>query len=216
MAITFYYGSGSPFAWKVWLALEHKQLPYAFERVMFDSGELKSERYLAINPRGKIPALVDGDLALYESNAIVEYLEDRYPERTILGDAPAERARNRCMAAEADNYLYPLQRELFTQTLFRPADKGRDLEAIGRVHSAILGELERWERALSGAPFFGGAGPRLSDFAAYPVLRGLTRVDQREPEHGLGERLPPWLHGYFARLEALPYASKTWPPHWKG
>lgn len=215
MAITFYYGSGSPFAWKVWLALEHKQLPYKFERVMFDSGELKSDAYLAINPRGKVPVLVDDALAVYESNAIAEYLEDRYPERTILGASAAERARTRRLAAEADNYLYPLQRDLFTQTLFRAADKGRDLEAIARTHAAILGELERWERALSGAPFFGGEGPMLSDFAAYPVLRGFTRVDQREPEHGLGERLPAWLRGYFARLEALPYAGKTWPPHWK-
>ena len=41
MALTFYYGSGSPFAWKVWLTLEHKQIPYEFRLLSFDRGDLK-------------------------------------------------------------------------------------------------------------------------------------------------------------------------------
>jgi len=41
MAIDFYYGSGSPFAWRVWLALEHKALPYELKVMSFDSGDLE-------------------------------------------------------------------------------------------------------------------------------------------------------------------------------
>src|SRR5262249_4157483 len=76
MALTFYYGSGSPFAWRVWLALEHKHIPYTFKRMQFDNGDLHTPEYLAINPRHKVPAIVDDGFALYESAAIVEYLED--------------------------------------------------------------------------------------------------------------------------------------------
>jgi glutathione S-transferase len=216
MAITFYYGSGSPFAWKVWLTLEHKGLGYELKRLQFNQAELKSPEYLAINPRGKVPTLVDGDLVVYESSAIVEYLEERYPERPVLGTTPAERARVRRLAAEAENYLYPSQRELFVQTLFRPTEKGRDAEAIARAHDNLLAELARWEKALASAPFLGGETPNLADYATFPPLRGIQRVDEREPEHGLGSRWPAWALAYLQRMEALPAVQTTWPPHWKG
>jgi glutathione S-transferase len=216
MSITFYYGSGSPFAWKAWLVLEHKAQPYEAKRVMFDASELKSEAFLALNPRGKVPVLVDGDTVVYESNAIVEYLEERFSARTVLGDTPAERSRTRRIAAEADHYLYPLQRALFTETLFRPADKGRDAEAIAKIHGQILSELPHWERSLSGAEHFGGAAPSLADYAAYPILRALRRVDEREPANGLGARAPAWLSAYLDRMDALASVKATWPPHWKG
>ncbi|MEQ1517941.1 MAG: glutathione S-transferase family protein, partial [Usitatibacteraceae bacterium] len=77
--IKFYFGSGSPYAWKVWLALEHKKLPYEAKRMTFDGGELKLPEFTAINPRQKVPALVDNGFAMYESSAMLEYLEDQYP-----------------------------------------------------------------------------------------------------------------------------------------
>ncbi len=84
MAITFYYGSGSPFAWRVWLALEHKQLPYELKLMSLQNGELKKAEFLAINPRGKVPVLVDEGWVIRESAVILEYLEERYPDRPIF------------------------------------------------------------------------------------------------------------------------------------
>src|SRR6202795_3087408 len=55
MSLTFYYGSGSPFAWRVWLALEHKQIPYQLEVLSFDRGDTKTPAFLAIKPRGRGP-----------------------------------------------------------------------------------------------------------------------------------------------------------------
>lgn len=53
------------------------------------SADLSSRReYLAINPRGQVPALVDGDVRIYESVAIVEYLERRYPEPPLIPSEP--------------------------------------------------------------------------------------------------------------------------------
>ncbi|HVO04591.1 MAG TPA: glutathione S-transferase family protein, partial [Candidatus Cybelea sp.] len=79
MAITFYFGSGSPYAWKVWLALEHKGIPHEAKRLTFDPDQTKTPEFLKINPSGKVPALVDGDARLYENAAICLYLADKYP-----------------------------------------------------------------------------------------------------------------------------------------
>ena len=47
MALTFYYGSGSPYAWRVWFALEHKQVPYELQVMSFSAGDLRKPEYLA-------------------------------------------------------------------------------------------------------------------------------------------------------------------------
>jgi glutathione S-transferase len=89
MALRFYCGSGSPPAWKVWLALEHKQIPYELVLLSFQDGDLKKADFLAKNPRGKVPLLEDGAFLLWESAAILEYLEERFPERPLLPALPA-------------------------------------------------------------------------------------------------------------------------------
>ena len=105
--IVLYYGSGSPYAWRVQLALEHKALPYERKVLSFSAGDTKKPEFLALNPRHRVPVIVDGDFALYESNAIVEYLDDAYAGRgqpLFPGDA-RNRALVRRLVAEADNYF---------------------------------------------------------------------------------------------------------------
>ena len=60
----FYYGSGSPYAWRVWLALEHKNLQYQRINLSFQDGDLKKDSFLSMNPRGKVPVLVDGEVTI--------------------------------------------------------------------------------------------------------------------------------------------------------
>ena len=69
MALTFYYGSGSPYAWRVWLALEHKAIAYELKAVSFSTGDLTKPEFLALNPRHKVPTIADGNFSLYESAA---------------------------------------------------------------------------------------------------------------------------------------------------
>jgi len=213
MSLTFYYGSGSPFAWKVWLALEHKQLPHEFKLLSFDRKEHRTPEFLAINPRGKVPALVDGELSMWESGTILEYLEDRYPERPLLPKDPAGRWLARRIVAEADNYLYPAQRALMVGTLFKPAAE-RDAAAIAVAQEAVLVELERFAGYLRGDWFAGALS--IADFTVYPYLRLLTRVEERLPEFGFSGRFPAPISAYMQRFAALPYHEKTMPPHWKG
>ena len=72
MALTFYTGSGSVPGWKVHLTLEHKQIPYEIRWLSFQAGDLKKPDYLAVNPRGRTPAITDGDFSLRESGVIAE------------------------------------------------------------------------------------------------------------------------------------------------
>jgi glutathione S-transferase len=212
MALIFYYGSGSPYAWKVWLALEHKRIPYEFRLLSFDQGDTRSPDYLAVNPRGKVPAVVDDGFALWESGPILEYLEERYPEPPLLPREPRARATARRLAAEADAYLGPAVFELFAVTLYGKGEG--DADAIAKAQRAVLDEAERFAGAMAGDYLVGDLS--LADFAAFCHVRLLGRIDERQPRNGIGSRLPSRIAAWMARIEALPYYAKTIPPHWKG
>ena len=213
MALDFYYGSGSSYAWKVWLVLEQKQIPYNLKLLSFDKEETRSPAFLALNPRGKVPTIAHDGFALWESNAILEYLEERFPERPLLPKDVKARATVRRLMCEADNYLAPALNALFDATLFCPEDK-QEAGTIKAAQDGMVAELKNWDAMLTG-DFLAGA-LSLADFTAFPHARLVQRVDQRQPKNGIGGRMPARLAAWIKRIEALPYYAKTTPPHWKG
>ncbi len=107
MSLVLYYGSGSPWAWRAQFALEHKALPYERKVLSFSAGDTRKPEFVALNPRHRVPVLVDDDFVLYESNAIVEYVDEAYPGRgapLFPGDART-RAVTRRLIMETDNYF---------------------------------------------------------------------------------------------------------------
>src|SRR5580704_16761236 len=90
MALTLYWGSGSPFSWRVLLALEHKGLEYESQLLHFDKQEHQSPQMLKMNPRGRVPVLKDGDYVVFESVAILYCLDLKYPQPPIFGLSPEE------------------------------------------------------------------------------------------------------------------------------
>src|SRR5262245_59124190 len=90
MSITVFWASGSCPSWRVLFNLELKGLAYESRLREYSKREHKSAEHLAMNPRGKVPVLRDGDFTLYESMAIVAYLEAKYPERPVLGRTPEQ------------------------------------------------------------------------------------------------------------------------------
>jgi len=142
--IRFYYGSGSPFSWRVQLALEEKGLAYEPVLLSFEKGEHKSPAHLARSPHGKVPALEDDGISLYESSAIVEYLEERYPGTPLLPTDAAARARVRIEELECLLYFAERFLGLARQVFFTPPDK-RDPAAVEAGRAEVgrqLGELE--------------------------------------------------------------------------
>jgi glutathione S-transferase len=202
MALDFYYASGSPYAWRVWLALEHKRMPHSWKLQSFDAGDLQKPAFHAINPREKVPAIVDDGFALYESSAILEYLEDKQPEPHLFSADLRERATQRRMVREADAYFAEAMEHL--------------LEAISEKKPAdpepMRAEIARWEAALAG-DFLAGA-LSAADFTLYPMAALLERVGKRSQAMP-ADLIPPRLAAWMARMASMDIVQKTRPPHWK-
>ena len=214
MAIEFYCGSGSPYAWRVWLALEHKALAYELRMMSFSAGDLKQPAFLALNPRGKVPVLVDGDFVIYESAAILDYLEEAYAGsgEHLLPDDIKARARARRLIREGDGYLAHAMETLVDLILFTSADEW-NADAITHARDAFTAELARFELELQGEFFAGGVGS--VDFTLYPMIALALRSERKKPDLNLGAAIPHKLAAWMRRMQALPYFNKTYPPHWK-
>jgi glutathione S-transferase len=202
MATVLYYGSGSPYAWRAWLALEHKGVPHQLGTMSFAAGDLKTPEYLALNPRQRVPVLVDDGFVLYESAAIVEYIEERWPAGPPLFAADVrKRAAQRRMVREADQYLAGIVERLAAGN------------AVEEARSDLQQELAYWEAVTTG-DYLSGALSAV-DFTLYPFLALVLRIASRQPgftEAGLvGPRLSAWRD----RMHSLPLVQKTWPPHWR-
>lgn len=214
MAIEFYCGSGSPYAWRVWLALEHKALPYTLKMQSFSAGDLKTPEYLALNPRGRVPVIVDQDFVLYESAAILEYLEDAYPKsgRRLFPAEVRPRATARRLVREADEYLAHAMEGLVDQILFtKPPDW--DAVAIAKARDSFVKELTHFEKTIAGDFLASAAGA--ADFTVYPMVALALRMELKKPDLAVRTALGPKLGAWMRRVEALPFYDKTYPPHWK-
>src|SRR5215204_3984783 len=179
MTLTFYNASGSPYAWRVWLALEHKGIAYEPKMLSFDKGDLKTPEFRALNPRGRVPVVVDDGFALFESAAIVEYLEEKQPGEPRLFSADLrERAVQRRIVREADQYFADGLERLVEAVLFTPADQ-RSPEIVARACAEIGKELTYWETAIAGDYL---AGPlSAADFTLYPEIALVRRIASRNP-----------------------------------
>lgn len=212
--ITFYYGSGSAPAWRVWLALEHKGLPYAFKLMSFSDGDLKTPAYRARNPRGKVPLIVDGEFTLAESNAIVEYLDEQYPATPrLLPGSTRQRAQVRRWVSDIDDNFGSALAKLTGWVLWTPQEKWKP-ERISEARQAVLDEL-RWIAGHMGGDYLAGNALTAADFALYPQVATLARCDLRKPDLAMLASRPAKITAWAARIEALPYFAKTIPPHWK-
>jgi len=213
MALTFYYASGSPYAWRVWLALEHKGIAYELKLLSFDAGDLKRPEFVALNPRQKVPVIVDEGFALYESAAIVEYLEDKRPGEPRLFSADLrQRALQRRMVREADQYFAAAMERLVESVLFTPPERWSE-EQIAAARAGVAKELASWEPAFAGE-YLAGALSAI-DFTLYPYVALVLRMAKRKPGLTAADLASPSLSAWMRRMEALPVTRKTWPPHWK-
>jgi len=214
MSLVLYYGSGSPYAWRAQFALEHKALPYELKVLSFSAGDTRKPEFLALNPRHQVPVLVDGDFVLYESNAIVEYLDEAYPATgasLFPGDVRI-RALVRRIVLEVDNYFDPAVDPVIRQAFFvKPEERDPDKIATGR--QAVADEFALFSKAMRGEFL---AGPlSAADFAFYPLVAFAKRCELKLPDLGFDSLITPELAAWKKRIEALPFFDRTIPPHWK-
>ncbi len=218
MAIDVYWGSESPYAWRVLLALEIKQIPYQSNRLSFSEKDLKSAEFLAINPRGQVPALRDGAFTLYESIAILCYLDDQHPIPPLFGGSATERGLIWRIIMECIYYLEPHMTP-FAGTILSGQIADRRHEAI-QSRQMVEQELIRFDETLTEGDFLAGASLSAADIAVYPVVQLLVRAAKRENTEAVSGKLRiseehfPALHAWFKRIEAIPGYARTHPPRW--
>jgi len=102
MTVTVFEHPLSPYAQKVKIALDEKGIAYSAKMpAAIGTGQIDAE-FLKANPRGEVPALIDGDVAIFDSTIILEYIEDKWPTPALLPKDPAARARARTIEEVMD------------------------------------------------------------------------------------------------------------------
>lgn len=218
MALTFYYGSGSPYAWRVWLALEHKGIAYEQRVLSFDKGETRSPEFTALNPRQKVPVIVEptsggADFVLSESTVILDYLDEAHPGPKLFSEDAKQRAQQRRLIRESDDYYAKAFNEI-VELLLRSKPEERDPAKLAAAREAFVKELAIWEGRAPAQGYFDGARPGAVDYVLFPKLILVRRFAQRMPEMANG-LLGPKTEAWLDRMQALDIVQKTWPPHWR-
>ncbi|MFA8389575.1 maleylacetoacetate isomerase [Burkholderia ubonensis] len=108
MKLYSYFRSSA--SYRVRIALHLKQLPFDYVPVhlLRDGGQQLKDEYRTLSPDSLVPTLVDGDAALQQSLAIVEYLDETHPEPSLLPKAPLDRAYVRSIALQIACEIHPL------------------------------------------------------------------------------------------------------------
>ena len=208
-----YYLSGSPYAWRVWLVLEHKGVAYELKPLSFDAGDFATPEFAKLNPRRRVPVLVDEDFALYESAAMIEYIADKWPgEPRLFAADIRERALERRMIREADQYIGGAVERLVSEILFTPRDKWSEA-AIATARADLKQELTLWETLIAGEYL---SGPLSAvDFTLFPLLALVERMGGRKAGLAGPDLLGPKMAAWMQRMKSLPVVQRTWPPHWQ-
>jgi glutathione S-transferase len=212
--------SGSPYAWRVQLALEYKGVPYVSRRLDAGKQEHRASAFLELNPRGKVPVLKTGDAALYESVAIIAFLDRAHPAVPLFGHTAQDHGRVWQRVNEFENYT----RDLFDVEIVRPLLRGHakdDPEAMRASAARVYDALGWMEQALAIAPYLAGNEITAADIVALPNIQMLRRVAMR-PEaikmelglDDLGAHLPA-LGAWLSRMEMMRGYDAAYPPHWR-
>ena len=194
----------SLFPRRVRIALAEKGVAYEDVIVDLPGGAHREGAFQALNPFGQVPVLEDGEVVIYESLAILEYLEERHPSPPLLPADAAGRARARQLMQASGDYLAPPFKRWLAR-LFTPreqwdvADQERAREEIGAhldVLEAVLGERHH----LAGDAF------TLADIAYAPLVCEMAAV---QLDDVLAAR--PAAAAWVARLCARPAVRDSSP-----
>ncbi len=191
-----YWHPFSIFPRRVRIALREKRL--ACEELIVDlpGGALKTPEFRQLNPFGQVPVLDDDGLVLYESVAILEYLEERHPAPSLMpAGNPTARARTRQLMLTAGDYMTPpfkrwLARFFTPEATWDRADQALAADEIA-AHLDVLEEILADGRAHLVGAF------SLADVCYAPFVCELENA-------GLGDLLDgrPRVHGWIDRLSA--------------
>ncbi|KAF8993023.1 glutathione-S-transferase [Cyathus striatus] len=194
--LVFYAGWFCPYVQRSWITLEERGIPYQYKEV---NPYKKEPHFLAINPKGLVPAVEYGGKAIYESLIICEFLEDAYPEYKphLLPEQPIDKAIARIwLDFISKSFIPPNQR------LIQAQEKEKQDAARSQVYDA----LRTFSEKIKG-PYFFGEEFSLVDVAIAPwVVRDYITTEHRGfKREEVGEK---WVK-YAAAIEKRDSIIKT-------
>jgi len=178
MVMKLYGYFRSSAAFRVRIALNLKKLKYETAPIHLRRNDQTTADYLAVNPQGLVPALVDGGRTLIQSLAIIEYLDETYPEPPLLPSSAADRARVRALAEIVACDIHPINNLRVLRYL---------THSLGHDETAIAAWYNHWidagfqavEKLLAEDPSTGrfchGDAPTLADVAVVPQVVNAER-----------------------------------------
>jgi glutathione S-transferase len=159
----------SPNVRRVQIVLEELGAPYALEPIDLMAGHHKGAEYLAVNPFGRVPTLIDGDTTLWESHAIAEYLAAKYPTARLGAATPEERGHIGKWTYVNAAHFGPAFAGVFAHTIRLPEEQRIPKVAEnGRAEAVkVLGVMDV---ALAQSDFLVAGRLTLADLAFVPSL----------------------------------------------
>jgi len=178
MQLHSYFRSSA--AYRVRIALNLKQQPYSTVPVhlLKDGGEQHAPAFAALNPEQLVPVLTDGDLMLTQSLAILEYLEERFPEPPLLPRDIGQRAQARSIALAIACDIHPLNNLRVLRYLKRTLSVSEEERDRWYRHWIALGfdALEQRLAGLAGGAFCVGDRPTFADICLVPQVFNARRI----------------------------------------
>ncbi|MGH8482033.1 MAG: maleylacetoacetate isomerase [Nevskiaceae bacterium] len=206
MTLRLYSAWRSSAAYRVRIALALKGVPYEYVPVNLVKDENRRPDYLALNPQGRVPLLVDGDFRLAQSMAILDYLEALHPRPALLPAEPRLRARVLafCMAIAADTH--PLQNTGPGRYLAERFGADDAAKAAWNRHWIQQGleALERERAGVGDTPCAFGDSPTWADCVLVPQVYNAERW-------GCDTGRIPRLYALAQRLRELPAFAAAHP-----
>jgi glutathione S-transferase len=195
MAIKLYDAVPSSNSDRVKIALHEKNLPYERETLVLARKDQKRPEFVKLNPYGKVPVVDDGGRILFESCIINEYLEEKYPNPSLMPKDPYLRGRGRVLVDYALNYMHEPYWALRGEMLKPPSE--RDAAIIEEKHRSLRDLMQYLEADLADKPYFLGEFS-LTDIAIVP------RALRMEAYGALPAPSLPRLNAWLERIKARP------------
>jgi glutathione S-transferase len=182
------------------IILTHKEVPYAFYDL---EAEMNTPSHLALHPFERVPILRHGDFTLYETAAIVTYVDDAFDGPRLTPADPQRRGRMNQWISAVNGYYYPYliyhlshERNVFPQ-LGIPSDEKVIAHAMPKVETC----LQVLERELShGGEFLLGPQLSLADFFTLPIIHAFGFAPEAQSMYPKLPAICAWRE----RMEALP------------
>jgi glutathione S-transferase len=200
--LTLYEHPLSAYAMKVKMAMLEKGLEFQALLPEGMATGTTSGAFVEANPRAEVPALIDGEVKVFDSTVILEYLEDKWPDPPLLPKSPAERARVRMIEDVMDSLYEPNNWGVMEVTRFKRASGPLADKLVGFAKSNI-DQLQHWlDGKLGSKPWFNGDTFGWGDIACAPYINRSAAAGYTPPA---GSGLAAWL----TRVNQRPSVAKV-------